>query len=205
MWKIIAEDICHKFNQRKIFEGISFDISSGQSMVLTGANGSGKTTLVRIICHLIRPQAGNITFSRDNKEIVIHHIYPHIGLVGPYLQLYVQLTAFENYKFFAKIHGLKTDLKLFKSLMEKMGLAGRELDELRTYSSGMMQRAKYVMALIHQPHILILDEPSVNLDESGATLVYDIMAEQKKDKILILATNEPEEFKFGDEQISLDA
>lgn len=205
MWKITAEDIYHQYNQRKIFEGISFSLNSGESLVLTGANGSGKTTLIRIICHLIRPHAGNVTFFQDDREVSLHHIYPHIGLVGPYLQLYTQLTAFENYKFFAKIRGLKIDLKLFKSFMARMGLAGRELDELHTYSSGMIQRAKYVMALIHYPHILILDEPTVNLDESGTTLVYDIIQEQKKDKILILATNEPEEFKFGDNQISLDA
>jgi heme exporter protein A len=79
------------------------------------------------------------------------------------------------------------------------------MDELRTYSSGMLQRAKYVMALIHQPEILILDEPTSNLDEEGVRIVYELIKKQMKDKILILATNEPEEFKFGDKQISLSA
>ncbi len=205
MWQISAQNIGHKFNQRCIFDGISFNISEGQSIVITGPNGSGKTTLLRIICHLIRPSQGQLIFSWDKDELSINKLYRYLGLVGPYLQLYNDLSAFENYKFFAKIRGLTNDLQYFKFLMKRMGLAGRELDELNTYSSGMLQRAKYVMALIHQPPILILDEPTANLDDNGAAIVYKIMEEQKKDKILILATNEPEEFKFGEQKISLNS
>lgn len=204
MWQITAKNICHKFNQRSIFNSIFFNINNGQSIVITGPNGSGKTTLIRIICHLIRPSEGQLIFTRNNKKLSIDKLYQHIGLVGPYLQLYNDLSAFENYKFFAKIRGIGYDLRYFKYLMKKMGLAGRELDELNTYSSGMLQRAKYVMALIHQPHILILDEPTANLDDDGAAIVYEIMEAQKKDKILILATNEPKEFKFGEQNISLN-
>ena len=126
-------------------------------------------------------------------------------MVGPYLQLYNNLTALENYSFFAKIRGLSINISYFKALMKRMGLAGRELDELRTYSSGMLQRMKYVCALLHQPEILVLDEPTSNLDEKGCSIVHQIMQEQKKEKILILATNEPGEIKFGDKKVQLTA
>lgn len=205
MWKIVGTQISQKFNKRLIFDNIEFDIESGDSLVLTGPNGSGKTTLIKVICKLIRPSNGSIAFYKDDTKIEHSELYPYIGLVGPYLQLYNSLTALENYTFFARIRGLPVDINNFKKLMSQMGLKGRELDELRTYSSGMLQRAKYVMALIHQPEILILDEPTSNLDEKGSEIVYEIMMKQRQDKILIIATNEPEEFKFGEKQIRLSA
>ncbi|MEJ2634852.1 MAG: ABC transporter ATP-binding protein [Calditrichia bacterium] len=203
MFEIHADQIAQKFNQRIIFRDISFKIKSGHSLVFLGPNGSGKTTLVRVICQLIRPTKGKVRFFRNDEEIKQDQIYPFLGLVGPYLQLYNSLTALENYEFFAKIRRQPVDVNHFKKLMGRMGLAGREMDELRTYSSGMLHRVKYVMALIHQPEILILDEPTSNLDEKGAEIVYEIMEEQRRSKILIVATNEPEEIKFGEEQIRL--
>jgi len=201
MWKIVGQNITQKFNQRTIFKDVSFSVESGHSLVITGPNGSGKTTLVRIICQLVRPISGTVDFVREGKNLETNEIYPFIGLVGPYLQLYNNLTALENYHFFARIRGLPVDVPQFRTLMHRLGLKGRELDELHTYSSGMLQR----VTLIHQPHILILDEPTSNLDSEGVDIVYQIMEEQKKDKILILATNEPEEIRFGESQVSLTA
>ncbi len=201
MWKIKATNITQKFNNRLIFRDISFELNSGESLVITGPNGSGKTTLVRIICQLLKPTAGTVRFYHQDRPLAPEQLYPVIGLVGPYLQLYNSLTALENYKFFARIRGLPVDIRYFRQLMDRLGLKGRELDELRTYSSGMLQRVKYVMALIHQPVVLILDEPTSNLDEKGTEIVYEIMEEQKKEKILILATNEPGEIQFGEKQI----
>ena len=205
MWKVEANNITQTFNQRNIFKNISFEVQSGESLVLTGPNGSGKTTMIRIICNLLRPISGNVDYVFGDQKKEAKDLYSTIGLVGPYLQLYNNLTALENYSFFAKIRGLSIDISYFKVLMKKMGLAGRELDELRTYSSGMLQRMKYVCALLHQPEILVLDEPTSNLDEKGCDIVYQIMQDQKKEKILILATNEPGEIKFGDKKVQLAA
>jgi heme exporter protein A len=205
MWSIRGTAISQKFNRRVIFEDISFTVESGQSLLLTGPNGSGKTTLVRIICQLQKPHSGKLEILRGQDRKELQSLYHHFGLVGPYLQLYNNLTALENYQFFSRIRGLPLDETHFKQLMERFGLRGRELDELRTFSSGMLQRMKYVIALLHDPHILVLDEPTANLDEKGAAIVYQLMEEQKKQKILILATNEPREFQFGEEKISLSA
>ncbi len=203
MWTVKAQEISQKFNQRHIFEGISFEIQSGNSLVITGPNGSGKTTLIKIICQLLRPTSGHLIIKNEENQIDAHQIYPYLGLVGPYLQLYNNLSAFENYTFFARIRSLPVDMKYFRQLMAQLGLKGREFDELRTFSSGMLQRMKYVMAIMHKPRILILDEPTANLDEAGSEIVYGIMEVQKKENILILATNEPEEVKFGEKKLVL--
>jgi heme exporter protein A len=205
MWKVIGKNITQTFHQRTIFKDICFEVQSGESLVLTGPNGSGKTTLIRIICNLMRPYSGKVDFVFTDKKKEKKDLYSTIGLVGPYLQLYNNLTAFENYSFFTKIRGLETEMDYFKSLMKKLGLRGRELDELRTYSSGMKQRMKYVCALLHKPEILVLDEPTSNLDKKGCEIIYQIMQEQKRKKILILATNEPGELKFGDKKVQLAA
>ena len=205
MWKVVAKNLSQTFNQRNIFKDISFEVKSGESLVLTGPNGSGKTTLIRIICNLLRPISGKVDFLFEDQKREAKDLYSTIGLVGPYLQLYNNLTALENYTFFAKIRSLEIDIDFFKSLMKKMDLTGRELDELRTYSSGMLQRMKYVCALLHQPEILVLDEPTSNLDEKGCDIIYQIMQEQKREKILILATNEPGELRFGDRKVQLVA
>ena len=109
----------------------------------------------------------------------------------------------QNYQFFSKIRGLDIDIQQFKILMDRLSLRGREMDPLKTYSSGMLQRAKYVMAMLHKPNILILDEPTANLDEEGSAVVYDIMKEQMNQKILLLATNEPDEIKFGTARVEI--
>lgn len=202
-WRLKAENVSQYFNHRKIFENVSFSVQSGKSVVLTGHNGSGKTTMMRILAGLLRPSAGKVELSHNGEKLDGEARYQAIGLVGPYLQLYNQLTAWENFEFFSKVRGLKADKQHFRQLMARVGLKGRELDELQTYSSGMLQRAKYVMALIHQPPVLLLDEPTSNLDEEGAQVVYEIMREQKERGILILATNEPGEIKFGDTEIRI--
>lgn len=205
MWTVEATDISQQFNRRLIFENVSFAVSSGHSLAISGPNGSGKTTLVKIICQLLRPTNGKMLIRSNDNVITSHEIYPYLGLVGPYLQLYQNLTAFENYTFFSRIRGRAVDNQEFKSLMERLGLRGRELDEIRTYSSGMMQRLKYVMAMMHNPEILLVDEPTANLDENGSEIIHELMESQKKKKILILATNEPEELKFGEEKVILNS
>jgi len=119
MWKIKGKTLAQKFNQRKIFDNISFEIRSGHSLAITGPNGSGKTTLVRIISQLLRPSSGKITFYENQVEIKRDMLYVAIGLVGPYLQLYNQLTALENYSFFCKIRGLPPNIPHFKKLISK--------------------------------------------------------------------------------------
>ena len=103
MMKLTLENVGKDFENKRIFNKISFDLESGKSAAIIGPNGSGKTTLVRIVCGLIRPSRGKIVYSVNQKTIEIQDVYKHIGLVGPYLELYEELTAMENLLFFAKM------------------------------------------------------------------------------------------------------
>jgi heme exporter protein A len=200
-----AQSIEKYFGEKLIFKGINFNLHRGQSLAITGPNGSGKTTLMRILCGLIRPSAGKITYEIAGERVTVNHIYRYTGLVGPYLELYEELTAIENLSFFAKMRNLKEPHAIIMDLIERVGLIGRENDPVKNYSSGMRQRLKYAFALLHQPQFLLLDEPTSNLDAEGTSIVYDIMKEQKENKILIVATNDQSDLKYGDYQIAVDA
>ena len=133
------------------------------------------------------------------------NVYKHIGFVGPYLELYEELSARENMQFFAQLRQTPQAETRITELMERVNLAGREDDAVKTYSSGMRQRLKYVFALLNDPRILLLDEPTSNLDAAGSSIVYEIMGEQKKDKILILATNDKADLQFGDIKVAVNS
>jgi heme exporter protein A len=203
VYQLKAQNLSKSFNNKSIFNNIDFELKSGQSLVITGHNGSGKTTLVRIISGLLSPTKGTIDYYQQSIKIDNKNHYELIGLVGPYLQMYNVLTAWENLIFFSRIRQIKPNPIKLKELMKSLGIANRELDQVKSYSSGMLQRLKYVVALLHEPPVLILDEPTSNLDETGCQIVYDIMEKQRKNKILILATNDPREIQFGEKRIDL--
>jgi len=202
--KLYLENIEKNFSERRILRDINFALEAGQSAAIVGPNGSGKTTLVKIICGLIRPSRGKVEFSINGDLIDQGGIYKKIGLVSPYLELYEELTARENLSFFGRIKKISQLDEKMDNLMHRLNLSGREDDSVKTYSSGMRQRLKYVFALLGNPEVLILDEPTSNLDMDGIERVYEIMGEQKQKKILLIATNDNEDLKYGDFQVAVN-
>jgi heme exporter protein A len=201
--KLIVEKISKNFGEKKILRDISFELSPGNSAAIIGPNGSGKTTLVRIISGLIRPSTGEVKYIENNKQIDPIDFFKSIGFVGPYLELYEELSAMENLTFFAKMKRVSNAQDKIDKMMKHLNLHGREDDLVKTYSSGMRQRLKYIFALIGDPKILILDEPTSNLDSEGIDKVYEIMSEQKKNNILLIATNDQSDLRFGDIQVEV--
>lgn len=203
--EIRADRLAKEFAEKSIFREIGFELHSGQSLAISGPNGSGKTTLIKILCGLIRPSAGSIKYFENGVEIGQERVFNHIGLVGPYLELYEELTAGENIQFFARMRNLPDVRAKVDKLLTFFGLSGREDDAVKTYSSGMRQRLKYIVAMLHDPEVLFLDEPTANLDTQGIDRVYQVMDEQRRNRILLLATNDREDLKYGDIQIAVGA
>ncbi len=202
---IAAENIYKYFHIRKVLNGISFTVETGQSVVITGPNGSGKSTLIKILTGLLTPTRGQVVYFHPDGRSKPQALTRGIGLVAPYLQLYPDLTADEHIDFFGKMRGIASPLSKGRKLMDQFGLRGRGADLIKTYSSGMLHRMKYVLALLHEPHVLFVDEPSANLDEEGKVTVYEIIQSYKNDHIVIIATNEPEEIRLGDIRVDVTA
>jgi len=197
--KLILDKIGHSFPGRRVFSDISIEIGQGQRLVITGPNGAGKSTLIKIIGALLTPTAGKTRFEYESKTLTGQEIHPYIGLVAPDLFLYDELTGIENIRFFASMAGINQPDP--KQLFGDFGLETRGNDLVRSYSSGMKQRLKYMLALLGKPPLLLLDEPSANLDDQGKALVKEII--DKHDGITVIATNENAESSYADKSIIL--
>jgi heme exporter protein A len=202
---IRSENIKKTFNRRIVFDKVNFEISSKDGLGIIGKNGSGKTTLIKVIAGLFEPSAGKIKYYLKEKQVASDEIFKHIGYVAPYLNLYDEFTALENLIIFDKIRNLKNPPELYKKILEKVNLLERKDDYLRTFSSGMKQRLKFAFAIIGNPDILILDEPSTNLDPEGIKMMNIIIQEYRFDeKMVIIATNDAEDLTYCNYLIDLN-
>jgi len=197
-----VDNLSKKFNNKKIFSNVSFELLRGDSIAITGRNGSGKSTLVKIISGLLGKSSGDVTLNIDNNSITHEILHKHIGFVSPYLNLYDEFTGYENLKLTSDIRG--TGSENINDVLKRVGLFERRNDLLKIYSSGMKQRLKLAFGILHNPQLLILDEPTSNLDSEGVTIVDDIAEEYKKDRMLIIATNDEHERSLCDNNFNIE-
>ena len=198
MLKLEVQNLAKRFGARRVFENINFSLDPGQSIAIVGPNGSGKSTLLRLIIGLNIPTKGKVVFSDNGKPLEFDAYRRRLALVSPYLSLYGSLTGKENLRFFSKVNGDNISNEEIDSLLTQVGLQGRGEDFVSAYSSGMLQRLKYAVALAKNPEILMLDEPSSNLDEAGKKAVAKIIELRRAKTILIIATNEKEEYSLAE-------
>lgn len=195
--------ISKQFEETLLFEDISLSLARGDVLAITGWNGSGKSTLLRIIAGLVRPSGGSIELMMNNTVVSKDSRRKYIGLVAPALSLYDELTGLENIAFFHKVRGGNSDQSCCLDVMRRVGLQGEENKLCKDYSSGMKQRLKLAQALIHNPPLLLLDEPGSNLDNNGIKIVENIIREQRKTGITLIASNEKREVDYADRILNL--
>jgi heme exporter protein A len=202
-FSVKAESLTKTFGKRHIFSGLDFNYDKNGIYGISGPNGSGKSTLVKIIAGLISPTKGKVKHLLDEKEIPPEKLHDHIGFVSPYLVLYEEFTAWENLDLFARIRNIPFNTGRIDTLLKVFLLYERKDDLVKTYSSGMKQRIKFIFALMHSPQLLILDEPTSNLDEEGKDAVYKIIEEEGKNSIVLIASNERSDLKLCSDKIVL--
>ncbi|WP_245860198.1 heme ABC exporter ATP-binding protein CcmA [Candidatus Chloroploca asiatica] len=196
--RLIVEEVAASYGTRNVFAAVSVELCAGETMVVSGQNGSGKSTFLRLLAGLQRADAGQITYLAGNEAFDPRDAGHLIGWVAPDLMLYRDLTARENLRFFAAVRRISLDDHAIDEVLARVGLAGRSDDRLAAYSSGMTQRMRYAYALIHHPPVLLLDEPTVTLDERGAEVVDTVINAQRRHGIVVIATNDPRELRYGD-------
>ena len=202
-YSVEANELNKTFGRRLIFHGINFRYDDSGVFGISGPNGSGKSTLVKIIAGLISPTKGRIIHKNSDDEIIPEKLHNHIGFVSPYLVLYEEFTAWENLNIFSKIRDTNLDKDYAKDLLSRFLLYNRRDDLVKTYSSGMKQRMKFIFALIHHPELLIFDEPTSNLDEEGKNSVYEIIEDKSKESIIIIASNDKADLNLCTEILDL--
>ncbi len=192
-----------RYGPRLVLNDVSLTLRQHEVLVVSGDNGSGKSTLLRLLCGLQSPDGGTIRYTWQGTGYTPREAAPLIGWVSPDLALYRELTAHENLRFFANMRGVRYNTAQREALLERVGLPGRGDDRVASYSSGMVQRLRYAYALLHEPPVLLLDEPTVTLDEAGSRVVADIIEQQRQHGLLVIATNDPRELRFADYVLTL--
>jgi heme exporter protein A len=203
---IRLNSVGHRFGSRTVFRDVNLEVAGGQSAVIMGGNGAGKSTLLKIVAGLLQPSGGTVEVRVDGKALDTRARRRHIGYVAPDLMLYRELTGVENLQFFARLRGLTLSHEELKAILTQVGLLGRGSDLAGNYSSGMRQRLKYAFALLGRPPILLLDEPTANLDTDGVEMVERIVAAQRERPgggLTLIATNEPREETWGEQRVRL--
>ena len=174
---IQAENIVKSFAGKTALDHVSFDIKRGEYVALLGANGAGKTTLTRILAGLARPSSGQISIAGYSPKKDAQKIRSQIGVMSHHSFLYGDLTAEENLKFYGRMFGVANLESRLDKLLKKVGLATRRHDRVQTFSRGMQQRLSLARTLLHEPPILLLDEPFAGLDVNATEMVKDLLDE----------------------------
>lgn len=175
-----ASEVTRRFAYRTVLAGVSLTLRRGEVLLLVGPNGAGKTTLLRVLAGLLRPAKGHV----ERRGA--------IGMVAHDAMLYPALTARENLRFFARLHGI-ADRERVAAALEHVGLSRRADDRVGTFSRGMLQRVAIARALIHEPDLLLFDEPLSGLDAAASRTLVELLASfRERGTAMIIVSHEME-------------
>ena len=177
------------FGSRVVLKGIDLDIAPGQFVTLMGPNGAGKTTLLNIIATLSKMTGGHATIANMDIQENATYLRRYIGLVSHKTLLYDDLSADQNLKFYAKMYDVENSTQRIETVINQVGLWGRHKDPVRTFSRGMQQRLAIARAILHDPPVLLLDEPDTGLDQHAAGLLNELLAAVDTNRRTVLMTS----------------
>jgi len=178
---IRARDVEKRFGSRRALRGVSFDLERGGRLLVTGPNGSGKTTLLRLVVGLAAPTRGTLDVPVDRSRI---------GFLSHEPLVYRELTAVENLDLFGRLYRVPERRERIGMLLERFGLWEARNERVAAYSQGMTQRLALCRALLHDPELLVLDEPFSALDEPGADLLQRELTELGDDHTLVVSAHD---------------
>jgi len=191
-----AQQLRKSFGSLVAVDGVSFSAQPGQLVGLLGPNGAGKTTTVSMLAGLVTPERGEVVVGGERMLGDTHPAKRRIGLVPQDLALYEELSARANLSFFGALYGLHGGAldTAIAAALQLVGLADRERDRVRTFSGGMKRRLNLAAGLLHDPDVLLLDEPTVGVDPQSRNAIFDNLEELKRrGKALLYTTHYMEE------------
>ncbi len=186
---IKADNLKKRYGDTVALDDVSFELQKGETFGLLGPNGAGKTTTIKVLCGLLKPDAGKVTLDGKTDPSLVE-VRLSLGVVPQTLAIYEELSAEENLRFFGRIYGL-SGRKLkerVRDCLEIAGLAQRSKERVSKYSGGMKRRLNMVCSFLHDPPILLLDEPTVGVDPQSRNLIFDTIEGMKKQGRTIIYT-----------------
>ncbi len=173
---ITIQKLIKTFGRRVVLRGVDLTIDEGDFVTLMGANGAGKTTLLHIVANLSKPTAGDVFINDYRLADASSQLRRFIGIVSHKTLLYDDLTADQNLRFYARLYDVPDPSDRIETILNQVGLWGRQHDLVRTYSRGMQQRLAIARAILHNPPILLLDEPDTGLDQHASDMLGSLLS-----------------------------
>lgn len=200
--EIVLEDIGRRFNRDWVFQHVNYRFAAGSSYAILGPNGSGKSTLLQVVSAVLAPSAGRVVYRYEGDDIAPDYIYQYLSIAAPYLELIEEFTLAEQVRFHFTHKKLVSGFDE-RSLMAFLGLAHAQDKQLRHFSSGMKQRVKLGLACCADVPIVLLDEPTSNLDEDGVAWYLELVAQTCAERLLLVCSNQEREYAFCDHTLSI--
>lgn len=191
--KITLTQTGKRYNREWIFRNCNLVFESGSTYAITGVNGSGKSTLLQVIAGAIMASEGDVVFEKEGNKIEIAEHFEHCSIVAPYLELIEEMTALELLQFHRQF---KQWTRPLPEILQHVGLEKAAHKQIRYYSSGMKQRLKLAQAFFSNTSLLLLDEPTTNLDQKGIDLYHQLIREHSSNRIVIVCSNDENEYSF---------
>ncbi len=195
-------NISKRYRFEWVFKKIDYTFETHQRYAITGPNGSGKSTLMRVLSGYLSPTKGKVRFKMDNKVLDIDKVYLHINYAAPYIDLIEELTLEEHLLFHQRFKPFLPNLNI-KSIIELLAFTKAKNKPIQFFSSGMKQRLKLALAICSQSNILLLDEPTTNLDQQGMEWYQSLVEAYGNDRTIIVASNIETDYAFCNEKINI--
>lgn len=203
MLKVQLEKASKRFQYEWIFKNLNLQLSQGDSLAITGGNGSGKSTLLKCLSGAVPITSGTIIFEADGKEITESDRYKSLSISAPYLELPEEFSLVElidfHFKFKRPINQIQP-----RELIELLYLDQHITKPVSQFSSGMKQRLKLGLALFSDVPLILLDEPTSNLDKKGIAWYADLIKNHQNNRTLVVCSNEPREYEFCEQRLAME-
>jgi ABC-type multidrug transport system ATPase subunit len=199
---ISLKEIGRRFNRDRIFKGVDYTFTSGNSYAVLGPNGSGKSTLLQVVNASLSPSAGKIDYTINGALLEPEDVFKHISLAAPYMELIEEFSLAEMVGFHFKF---KPYLPGFDSakVIDLLDMPGTKNKLIKYFSSGMKQRLKLALAFCADTPMLLLDEPTSNLDKQGINWYLNLIQQFAQGRLVIICSNQEHEYNFCDQQIRI--
>lgn len=202
--EIIADNLSKKFQRDWIFKNLNLHFQTPHSYTIIGPNGSGKSTVLQILAGILPATNGTVTYKANTQTIPVEHIYRHLSIASPYLELIEEFTLLEAVKFHTQFKPLKDNLSM-NEFLEIMKLDKSIKKQIKHFSSGMKQRLKLGLAFYSNTDLILLDEPTSNLDSQGIAWYHQEIEKNTQDRLLVLCSNQSYEYEFCENIISISS
>jgi len=200
--KLSLENIGRRFNRDWIFRGIDYTFVSGEIYAVLGPNGSGKSTLLQVLNGSLSPSAGKISYFFEDEAVEIDAVYKHLSLAAPYLELIEEFTLDEMIDFHFKFKSYTPGIDK-NEVIELLAMPGGKNKLIKYFSSGMKQRLKLALAFCADTPMLMLDEPTSNLDTQGVDWYLNLVQKFAKNRLTIICSNQEHEYSFCDQRLNI--